>query len=215
MIEFQYISQGETPQEHLYNIEEVCKNGGKWIQLRIKNEERITHLKTAMRCRDICDQYGAIMVVNDSISVAKVAMADGVHLGLNDTSPEEARKILGDNFIIGGTANTIEDCIQQIRAGVDYIGLGPYKYTNTKKNLSPVLGLEGYKNIIEELHGKNIEIPVVAIGGITEADIPDLIKTKVTGVAVSGMLTRQENLEQKIKNIKKNIPQRLVNNSFK
>ena len=201
----QYISQGENPEEHLHNIEEVCKAGCKWIQLRLKGHDMATYLNTAIKCREICDQYEAIMVVNDNVGIAKSVLADGIHLGLNDMNPREARKILGDNFIIGGTANTIEDCVQQIKDGVDYIGLGPFRYTITKKKLSPVLGLEGYKSILTELKLQNREIPIVAIGGITEKDIPGIFTTGVRGIAVSGMLTNQQGLENKIKNIEINI----------
>lgn len=204
MIQLQYISQGKTPQEHLHNIEKVCAAGCKWVQLRLKDEDMATYLQTALKVRDICDQYEAILIINDNVSVAKAAMADGIHLGLHDMNPQDARKILGDNFIIGGTANTISDCIQHVQDGVDYIGLGPFRYTTTKKKLSPVLGPKGYKTILEEV-GKNSTIPIVAIGGIIEKDISDIIKTGVSGIAVSGMLTNQENLEKKIQNIKTQI----------
>ncbi len=202
-ISLQYISQGATPKEHLENIREVCKAGGRWIQLRLKDTDMATYLNIAIQCREICDQYNAIMVINDNVGVAKAAMADGIHLGLNDMNPNEARKILGDNFIIGGTANTIEDCIQHSKGGVDYIGLGPFRYTETKKKLSPTLGLEGYENVLSKFRIQNPELPIVAIGGITISDIKDLIQIGISGVAVSGMLTNQEDLEEKIQNIKK------------
>jgi thiamine-phosphate pyrophosphorylase len=199
----QYISQGRTAQEHLENIENACKSGCSWVQLRLKDEDIATHLDTAIQCRNICDQYDAIMIVNDNVSVAKAALADGIHLGLSDMNPREARKILGDNFIIGGTANTLENCIQHIEDNVDYIGLGPYRHTVTKKKLSPVLGIEGYKNILIQLKNKNEAIPIVAIGGITEKDITILMQTGVSGIAVSGELTKQKNLEKKVETIKK------------
>ncbi len=188
-----YISQGVTPEEHIQNIEKVCKAGVKWIQLRLKNVEPIVYLHTAMRCRDICDKYEAILIVNDNIVVAKAAQADGVHLGLDDENVQEARAILGDNAIIGGTANTYSDCKKQIEAGVDYLGIGPYKYTDTKKNLSPILGIEGYQDIIRGLKNEDVAIPIYAIGGITPDDISSLLSLGITGVAVSGMLTKQEN----------------------
>ncbi len=201
-ISLQYISQGNTPEEHLQNIKEVCKAGVKWIQLRLKDTDMATYLNTALKCRNICDQQEVIMIINDNVGVAKAVMADGVHLGLQDMSPKEARKILGDNFIIGGTANTFEDCKQHINAGVDYIGLGPFRYTKTKKNLSPILGLEGYRKICSELQVQDIQIPIVAIGGITPNDIPEIIRTGVNGIAVSRMLTHQKDIKEKIKTIK-------------
>ncbi len=198
----QYLSQGKTPQQHLLHIEKVCKSGCKWIQLRLKNENLVTYLETAFKAREICDHYGAILIINDNVSEAKMTQADGVHLGLTDMCPKEARKILGNNYVIGGTANTIEDCNIQYNKGVDYIGLGPHRFTTTKKELKPTLGLEGYKNIVEKLKVQNIKIPVIAIGGITLSDIKKILKTGISGIAVSNLLTNQENLEQTIINIK-------------
>jgi len=203
MIKLQYISQGNTPKEHLQNIGEVCEAGCRWVQLRLKDVDLAVYLETAIKCREICDQYGAIMIINDQVSIAKASLADGVHLGLGDMNPADARTILGENSIIGGTANTIQDCVQQADAGVDYIGLGPYRHTITKKKLSPILGLEGYRTIVSELQNKGIRIPVIAIGGIQSEDIEQIVATGIEGIAVSGMLTENEDLEEKIKEIKK------------
>lgn len=199
----QYISQGKTPKEHLIYIGEACEAGCRWVQLRLKNVDMATYLNTSLACRDICDQYGAIMIINDSVSIAKAAMADGVHLGLDDMNPKEAREILGENAIIGGTANTLEDCIQHIKDGVDYIGVGPFRYTKTKEKLSPILGSEGYQKIIFALNRQHLEIPIIAIGGIELEDIKDILETGVRGIAVSGMLTDQEDLEEIIQKIKR------------
>ncbi|WP_106790936.1 thiamine phosphate synthase [Aquimarina sp. Aq78] len=208
----QYISQGKTPEEHLKNMENACKAGCKWIQLRLKEVDMATYLNTALQCRNICDQYDTIMIINDNVSVAKAVLADGIHLGLNDMNPREARKILGDNFIIGGTANTIENCLQHIKDGVDYIGLGPYKHTITKKKLSPVLGIDGYTSILTKLKNQNLELPIIAIGGIIEKDVATLMETGVSGIAISGELTNQVNLEKKIETIKKLMVQKLLTN---
>ncbi len=199
----QYISQGATPVEHLQNIGKVCEAGCRWVQLRLKEVSLVTYLETAQKAREICDQYGAIFIVNDNVGIAAESKADGVHLGLNDSSIEEARKTLGENAIIGGTANTIENCLQHVKDGADYIGLGPFRFTETKKKLSPILGTAGYKKILEELKNKKIETPIIAIGGITVADIPELLQTGISGIAVSGMLTQipEDDLEEQIAGI--------------
>jgi len=200
-IRLQYISQGKTPEEHLENITAVCKAGGRWIQLRLKDVDMATYVNTAVECRTICDTYNAIMIVNDAVSVAKASLADGVHLGLNDMSIKEARKILGTNAIIGGTANTITDCVQHIASGADYIGLGPFRYTVTKEKLSPVLGITGYNHIVTQLKDKVKTIPIIAIGGIVAEDIKALMDVGVSGIAVSGMLTTKPELPKKIERI--------------
>jgi thiamine-phosphate pyrophosphorylase len=118
--------------------------------------------------------------------------ATGVHLGKTDMPPAEARRILGDGFIIGGTANTFEDIRRLTDEGVDYIGLGPFRFTATKKNLSPILGLEGYKDILSRCRAAGIALPVLAIGGITVDDIPALMQTGVSGIAVSSAIRQAE-----------------------
>ncbi len=95
----------------------------------------------------------------------------------------EARGILGKEFIIGGTANTFDDVKMHYKAGADYIGCGPFRFTTTKKDLSPVLGLEGYRSIILQMKEANIHLPIVAIGGITLEDIPSIMETGITGIA--------------------------------
>ena len=104
----------------------------------------------------------------------------------NDMSPLEAREILGEDFIIGGTANTINDIRHLTIQGVDYIGCGPYRFTSTKKNLSPIIGAEGYGNIIRSMRDEGMTTAMVAIGGIKGNDIKLLRDKGIEGIAVSG-----------------------------
>lgn len=185
----QYISQGSSIKEHLENIKKVCEAGGKWVQLRLKNVALVDYLNAAKKARKICDANGAVLIINDNIGIAGESNADGVHLGLEDTKASEARKQLGSEAIIGGTANTFEDCLYQINNGVDYLGIGPYQFTKTKKKLSPVLGVEGFKTVVQKLTENGHELPVVGIGGITLEDVPKIVTTGLSNIAVSGMLT--------------------------
>ena len=101
----------------------------------------------------------------------------------------EARKILGDSFIIGGTVNSFEDILSHLQdATPDYFGCGPFRFTSTKKNLAPILGFDGYKDLIQKMKEKNIRIPLVAIGGICKGDIPELLQSGVNGIALSGSI---------------------------
>ena len=99
---------------------------------------------------------------------------------------DEARKLLGAEYIIGGTANTMDDVERLYKAGADYIGCGPFRFTTTKKNLSPVLGLDGYRDIVNNMRRKGISLPLVAIGGILPSDVREIMNTGVSGIAVSG-----------------------------
>ena len=136
--------------------------------------------------KDKCREFDAVFVIDDRVELVKKIEADGVHLGKNDMPVDEARRFLGEGFLIGGTANTIEDVRRIHRASADYIGCGPFRYTETKKDLSPVLGLAGYEGIMKTMRDEAITIPLCAIGGITLADVANIMSVGVDGIAVSG-----------------------------
>lgn len=181
-----YISQGQSANEHLDHIQKACVSGADWVQLRLKNMSEKKVLKTAMKAREITSHFQTRLIINDHYKVAIKVKADGVHLGKTDACPTIARKELLSWQVIGGTANTIDDCLALINKKVDYIGLGPFKHTTTKENLSTLLGINGYTTILEEL---STDTPIIAIGGITLDDVSDVISTGVHGVAVSGAIT--------------------------
>lgn len=187
--QIQYISQAPTGSSHLQAIEKVLQSGGRWIQLRVKDAEEPQVLDIAMEASRLCRAYDAKLIVNDFPWVALQCNAWGVHLGLDDMPVSEARAILGADKCIGGTANTFEDIVKRAAEKVDYIGLGPFRFTATKKNLSPVLGLDGYIRIMQQMKAAKIDIPVIAIGGITLPDIELIKSAGVYGVALSGLLT--------------------------
>lgn len=201
MYRFQYISQGQTPEEHLTHCKEVLAAGGKWIQLRMKNFSDEIVEKTALEVQSLCAQSGATFILNDNVNLAKKINADGVHLGLTDTAIPQARLTLGDDKIIGGTANTLEDVVQRIEEGCNYIGLGPFRFTTTKSKLSPILGLEGYRSLIGQLDKEQRKTPIVAIGGIQVEDIPSILLTGISGIALSGVLTNSTNKKEIVDHI--------------
>lgn len=181
-----YISQGKSPKEHLQNIQNACSSGAETVQLRLKNVEEHIVLETAKKVKEITDSFQTRLIINDYYKVAIAIKADGVHLGKTDACPSLVRKELESWQIIGATANTFKDCESLIDKKVDYIGLGPYKFTSTKDNLSPVLGIAGYQVIVDAL---KTSIPIIAVGGITLKDLESIIKTGVYGVAVSSEIT--------------------------
>ena len=184
-----YISQGNQISSQLDSIKNALNAGCRWIQLRIKNEPESVILKCAIEARKLCEKYKAKLIINDHPYIAIESGADGIHLGLNDMEIKRAREIVGKEMIIGGTANTFEHIRQRVNEEADYIGLGPYSFTTTKQNLSPEIGLEGYKLIMQQMLDSNIKLPVIAIGGIRLHDISLIIQTQVHGVAISGALT--------------------------
>lgn len=184
-----YISQEPKNGTHLTAIKVALEAGAKWIQLRIKNQPKPEILQYAIDAVALCEAYGAKLIVNDHPEVALKANAYGLHLGLDDMPIEQARDIVGKEMIIGGTANTFDHIKQRVSEQVDYIGLGPYRFTTTKQKLSPIVGLEGYAAIIKQVNLANVHIPIIAIGGIELADINAIIKTGLYGVAISGAIT--------------------------
>lgn len=201
----QYISQGETPQEQIHNITKALEGGVKWIQLRFKNADDSLLADTAEKAKKLCQKHSAILIINDRVDIAAQVSADGVHLGLEDMPVAMAKKILGKNKIIGGTANTLSDVLKRITEGCTYIGLGPFRFTTTKEKLSPILGIKGYQEIISEVTQQGKNIPIIAIGGITEDDINDIINTGAYGIAISGLITHARNTSYLIKNINKKL----------
>lgn len=200
MEKLQYISQGKTRQEQELNIRKALDHGIQWVQVRWKNapDEELIILCEASKL--LCSEYQAVCIINDHVELAKAIDADGVHLGLNDRSIDEARLILGKNKIIGGTANTISDVLQRMNEPCDYIGLGPLRFTDTKEKLSPVLGFEGYQRIVENLKEQSLELPkIFAIGSIIPEDIVPLQQIGIYGVSVSGAITRQASIINEFK----------------
>ena len=200
-----YISQSPANGSHLETIEQVLLAGGKWIQLRVKNQSEQEILNLAIKAASLCKIHGARLIVNDYPQVALESGADGLHLGLSDMPVAEARAIVGPEMIIGGTANTFEHIQLRASEGVDYIGLGPYRFTSTKQNLSPVIGLDGYTILMEQMQKAGIDLPAIAIGGIEAEDIPLLMQAGLYGVAVSGALTRQPALLEQMTSVLKDI----------
>lgn len=185
-----YVSQGQTPKDHIENIQKACSSGAELVQLRLKGFSEKKILQCAEQAREITNHFQTRLIINDHYKIAKTIKADGVHLGKTDTCPTVARKTLYSWQLVGGTANTLKDCQTLLKKEVDYIGLGPFKYTNTKTNLSPVLGLEGYTKIIDTL---KTNTPILAIGGITIDDVAAILDTGISGIAISGTITKNFN----------------------
>ena len=201
----QYISQGNTIEEQLYNIHQALDAGCDWIQMRFKNQTEKNSFSLAEAVKILCNEYLATFIINDNVYLSQQIAADGVHLGLSDIKIDEARAILGATKIIGGTANTFEDIQNHVKNGCDYIGLGPFRFTNTKEKLSPILGLFGYFKILQKLKKNKINIPVYAIGGITLKDVNPLIETGIHGIAVSKIITESDEKEKLIQQLNKKL----------
>lgn len=203
MEQVQFITHFTADYSYLDSVKIALEGGCRWIQLRMKDVKDEEVKPIALQAQQLCRKYKATFIIDDRVDLVKEIHADGVHLGKKDMPVTEARILLGKDFIIGGTANTFEDVEHLYKEGADYIGCGPFRFTTTKKNLSPILGLDGYRHIIRQMETSDIHLPVVAIGGITFADIPAILQTGVNGIAISGTVLRAKNPIEEMKRIMK------------
>lgn len=186
----QFISHYTDQYSYLDSIRLALEGGCRWVQLRMKDASIHDFLSIGKEVRRLCDSYQATFILDDHVELVREIGADGVHLGKKDMPVAEARKTLGNDCIIGGTANTFDDVKMHYEASANYIGCGPFRFTTTKQGLAPVLGLEGYRSIIAQMSAEGIDLPMVAIGGITAEDIPAIMQTGVSGIALSGAVLR-------------------------
>lgn len=189
MYRLQFITHYNDHISYVDSARIALEGGCRWIQLRMKHADVELFEECAIAVKAMCEAYGATFIIDDNVVLAKRIGADGVHLGKEDMSVGEARKILGDEYIIGGTVNSFDDILRHVNSSQpDYFGCGPYRFTTTKQRLQPILGMEGYSQIMQRMRELRIDIPLIAIGGITKEDIPQLLTCGVDGIALSSSI---------------------------
>lgn len=190
------ITQNGVAMGHAEQAARLCAAGVRWIQLRVKDAPREAWLGTAREVAATCRKHGAVCIINDNVEIAIEVGADGVHLGRTDLDWTEARRRLGPERILGGTVNYTWEAERAVKAGcLDYVGVGPLRFTRTKKELAPLQGFEGIRALLEILQG----IPAWAIGGIETADVQPLREIGVTGVAVCSALLRDGHIDENVR----------------
>lgn len=169
-------------------VKAVLEGGCRWIQIRMKDatDEEISAVVEAVK--PLCLEHEAFLILNDRVELAKKLDVGGVHLGKEDMPASQARMKLGPAAVIGCTVNTFDDIKAVCALDIDYFGVGPYRETSTKKKLAPVLGIDGIRDIVMQMRRAEINIPVVAVGGIRLEDVPVLVQAGVNGIAVSGAI---------------------------
>lgn len=208
--QLQFITHQTERYSTLEGAEMALEGGCRWVQLRMKDADVQQIRQVGHELRRMCDRYGATFIVDDHVELVKELKADGVHLGLTDMPIREARHMLGEEVLIGGTANTAEQALSHCRQSADYIGCGPFRFTHTKKNLAPTLGISGYVQIVDQMDQALVRVPIVAIGGITASDISDIMATGVSGIAISGTVLQAPDPVNEMQNIVRLINQ--INN---
>ncbi|MBD5201200.1 MAG: thiamine phosphate synthase [Bacteroidales bacterium] len=199
-IVLQYITHVSGERDEIAGAEGALNGGCRWIQLRMKEAPDEQFCIIGEKLGALCREYGATFILDDRAHLVKRLKADGVHLGKNDMPLEEARELLGPDMIIGATANTVEEALNAVYRKADYVGVGPFRYTTTKKNLSAILGVDGLRNLMKQVREVS-DIPVVGIGGIKTADIAEIMLTEVSGIALSGEILNADDPVETTKRI--------------
>ena len=184
----QFITNTNVALPVVEQVKAVLDGGCRWIQIRMKDASDDEIADVVGQIKPMCIEKEAFLLLDDRVELAKKLDVGGVHLGHNDMPPSQARMILGPAAVIGCTANTFDDIKSRSALDIDYFGIGPFRHTTTKKNLAPVLGIEGIHDIVRQMREAEINIPIVAIGGIRLDDVTPLMQAGVNGIAVSGAI---------------------------
>ena len=171
-------------------VEQALKGGVTLVQLREKGLGAEQFLQEARQIQQLCRRFGVPLIINDSIEVAIAVDADGVHLGQDDANAAQARQLLGKDKIIGVSAHNVQEALQAVQDGADYLGSGAVFGSGTKTNVS-TLPMQTLREICSA-----VPIPVVAIGGITEQNLQQLSGSGIAGAAVVSAIFAQENIEE-------------------
>ncbi|MEQ5790792.1 thiamine phosphate synthase [Muricauda sp. NFXS6] len=185
-----YITQDMPDVSHMELALEACSAGVDLVQLRLKGRKRSEMLEMAWEVKKICAYYGATFIINDHLDIALNVDADGIHLGNGDTGHQLARKVLGPEKIIGGTAYTQQEALwHKSRGIVDYIGLGTFRKTRTKPEITEFLSLEEIGRLVDHMERMDgPRIPLLVIGGVRIDDIPSLLSVGVHGIAIASLI---------------------------
>ncbi len=181
-----------TRQDIFTDCEQALKAGVKTVQYREKQLPTEKRVEEALKLKALCHSYGANLIINDTTEIARRVTADGLHVGQDDMDISEARKLV-PGMMIGLSTHSVQQAIDAEQAGADYIGFGPVFNTSTKNNAGMQRGVEELAEVV-----KSVNIPVVAIGGISSRNLRDVIATSVSNVAIISDIITADNIERKV-----------------
>ncbi|MGB4399718.1 MAG: thiamine phosphate synthase [Daejeonella sp.] len=203
---FHYLTQDLPHRSHVEQTEIACKAGANWIQYRCLSKSDDDLISELHQVASICDDWGATLILTDHYHLLDKVDAQGVHLENMNADFKEIRKLISDDKTLGASANSIEDIKRVYATGVvDYIGCGPFAHTDTKPNDYSLLGIEGYKTITQKMLQEQIDIPVLAVGGVALSDVEALLSTGIYGIAVSAAVNLAEDPGVAVKELYKAI----------
>ncbi|RZK37970.1 MAG: thiamine phosphate synthase [Pedobacter sp.] len=183
-----YITHDLPNLTHIEQTQSACEAGAKWIQYRCLSKSDDELLADINAIAEICDDWGTTLIVTNHFHLNGKADIQGFHIEDINADFNALRKLVGDDITLGASSNTVENIIRFANDGADYVSLGPFAPTETKPNDSPQLGIEGYSTAMDKLKSLQIEIPILAAGGIKIYDVEALMQTGIFGIAVSGAI---------------------------
>jgi len=189
-----FITHDHPVHTHAQQVQQVCEAGAKWVQYRCFTKTDDGLLKDIRLIAEICDDWGATLIVTDHIHLKDKADIQGFHIEDMEADFKALRRQLGDSYTLGGSANTIGNLIRLADEGADYAGFGPFAISTTKPNNFPLLGIKDYELAVEKMKSLAVDLPVLAVGGVTLEDIDPLCATGIYGVAVSAAIHQSEDL---------------------
>lgn len=191
---FHYLTQDLPDRTHADQVRAACEAGANWIQYRCFSKEDSEMIEEINELAAICDDWGTTLILTDHYHLLHLVDAQGVHLEDMNADFKAVRKEIGDDKTLGGSANSFGDILRIISTGVvDYAGCGPFSTTLTKPNNHALLGVEGYAKIVNEMKMEGVNIPVLAVGGVSLADVDELLTTDIYGIAVCSAVNSAEN----------------------
>ncbi|MGY4383491.1 thiamine-phosphate pyrophosphorylase [Pedobacter sp. UYP24] len=189
-----FITHDIEQHTHTEQARIACEAGAKWIQYRCLTKGDDELLKDINVIADLCDDWGATLIVTDHIQFNGKADIQGFHIEDMDANFSLLKSQLGEEITLGGSSNTVEGLLHLAKQGADYAGFGPFKTTTTKPNNAPLLGIKGYADAMLILKEKQIDLPVLAVGGVTIDDIDQLMATGIFGIAASSAINQADNM---------------------
>jgi len=204
--QFHYLTQDLPNRTHVEQAQIACQAGANWIQYRCLSKCDEALIADINEIAAICDDWGATLILTDHYYLLDQVDAQGVHIEDPKADFNAIRTYIGDDKTLGGSAHAFEDILHICHsAQVDYIGCGPFSITLTKPNNYPILGIDGYKNILQKMNQQAIDIPILGVGGITIDDVEALLNIGLYGLAVSSAINTTTHPDQTLKNFYKMI----------
>ena len=192
----QFITHDIIQHSHIEQAQIACEAGAKWIQYRCLSKADEELLADINSIANICDDWGATLIVTNHIHLKGKADIQGFHIEDMDADFIALRKQIGDEYTLGGSANSVDNLIRLAKEGADYAGFGPFKVTTTKPTNSPLLGVQGYAVAMQTLKQQDIDLPILAVGGVTLQDIDPLLAAGVYGIAASSAINQSDDMYQ-------------------